>query len=126
MKKPKDIKILVVEDDQLCRLTVVEFLKILDFQVIDTDNGMQGFIKAKEEMPDLILLDVMMPRLDGLTFLTKMIDDDLDMPVIMTTALGQEKDVVAAIKRGAKDYMIKPIDLESLKEKIEKVLNVQF
>jgi len=126
MRKPENIKVLVVEDDQLCRLTTVEFLKIMNFQVIDTDNGMQGYIKAKEEQPDLILLDVMMPRLDGLTFLTKMVDDDLTMPVIMTTALGQEKDVIAAIKRGARDYMVKPIDLEVLKEKLEKYLDVSL
>ena len=126
MKKPEQLKVLVIEDDQLCRLTLVEFLKMMKFQVMDADNGMQGFIKAKDEQPDLILLDIMMPRLDGLNFLIKMIDEDLDIPVIMTTALGQEKDIVAAIKRGAKDYMVKPIDLAILKEKLEKILKIEI
>jgi DNA-binding response OmpR family regulator len=126
MSNPNQYKVLVVEDHDVNRESMKEFLESHGFQTLVTADGMAGIIKAKQEQPQLILLDIQMPRLNGMSFLNKMIDEELDIPVIMTTALGREDDVRNAMKRGARDYVVKPIDFDILKAKIENILNISF
>jgi len=126
MKEVKETLILIVEDDELSIDILAEYLRDLGFRVVTAENGMKGYIMAKDYSPDLILLDIMMPRMDGFSFLNKLTTLPKNMPVIMTTALSKKEDVTKALKLGATDYMIKPINFNTLKEKLNKHLGLSL
>lgn len=118
-------KILLVDDDQSLRqLYNVELSKTN--QVIEAVDGEDGLIKAKSEKPDLILLDVMMPKIDGIAYLTKIKEDkDLaDIPIIMLTNFGQENLIQQAFNLGITDYLLKyKVTPEEMSQKVNQVLN---
>jgi CheY-like chemotaxis protein len=126
MKSPENCTILIVEDDPLSRDILAEYLRELKFKVIVAEHGFQGLTKAKDFEPDLILLDLMMPRMDGYSFLTKLAEAQLQVPVIVTTALSMLDNVRKVMKLGANSYMVKPIDLNNLKEKLNKILDLNL
>jgi len=102
-------KILAVDDeDDVRRLIEIKLTKA-GFEVITAVNGQEGLDKAKSEYPDLVIMDVMMPVMDGFTAASK-IKTEMDDPpiVIMLTAKGQEDDVMQGLAGGADDYIIKP------------------
>ena len=113
-------KILIVEDDQDIRELLVDTLNDLGYQVIEAEDGGQGLQKAMEETPDIVLLDVMMPVMDGFEVLEQLqaSPDTRSVPVIMVSAKGQEKDLLVAEKAGAWGYIIKPWETEELEAKI--------
>ena len=112
--------ILVVEDDQDIRFLLSETVSDLGYDVLEAADGGTGFRRALEEHPDVILLDVMMPVMDGFQVLAKLKEhaETHHMPVIMVSARGQEQDIMRAIRGGAWGYVIKPWDPDDLESKI--------
>lgn len=106
-------KILLIDDDARLVKNVQTYLKDFDYRVEGAFDGMEGLEKVKTFQPDLIILDLMMPELDGLEVL-RQIRKDNPVPVIMLTARGEESDIVAALEVGADDYLTKPFSLREL------------
>ena len=105
----QNIKILLVEDDQT--LTEMYALKFKEsgFELLLANDGLSGLEIAKKELPQVILLDIMMPKMDGFAVLTELKKDDQtkNTPVLMLSNLGQESDVEKGKKLGANDYIVK-------------------
>ena len=97
-------KILVVEDDPKIRELIVEFLKCQDYKIDSAKDGIEGYSKFKEEEYDLIILDVMMPKLDGYG-LCNLIREESDIPIIFLTALNEDEDQIKAFDAMADDAM---------------------
>ena len=115
-------KILVVEDDSQIQELIVEFLSSQDYVVDTANDGVEGYEKFKEGEYDLVILDVMMPRLDGHS-LCKMIKSvDKDVSVIFLTALGDEENEIKGFDLKADDYISKPFSFNILIKRVEAVL----
>jgi len=123
--KKTDIKRILVVDDEPGQVMVVsKFLKHNGYEVITANDGLECIAKAENELPDLILLDNVMPNMDGQTALGKLraSKKTKDIPVIMVTALSDEENIASAQKGGAVEYVVKPFDYTVLLEKIAKAL----
>lgn len=120
-------KVLIVEDDMaLFNMYSVE-LKIKGFDVLNINDGLQALSKAKEYQPDIILLDIMLPGMNGLNILSELKADrqTLEIPVIMLTNYGSEENVKKALESGAADYIMKYKILPSeLSDKMDAVLGI--
>lgn len=103
------MKILIIEDDEILSKVVAEELKESQFEVVQAFDGQSGFDMVKSEKPDLVLLDIMMPKMNGFEVLEE-IKNSIDLkviPVIMLTVLGSDDDVKKGLQMGAKDYIVK-------------------
>ena len=102
-------KILIVEDDHPLRNAIKDKLSKEDFEILEAKNGTDGLATALEQQPDLILLDIIMPKMDGMTMLKKLRADDKgkNIPVIILTNLSDDKEVAESTEGGAYDYLIK-------------------
>ncbi|MGI6259405.1 MAG: response regulator transcription factor [Anaerolineaceae bacterium] len=114
-------KILVVDDERGLVKIIRLNLEQDGFEVVEANNGTQAMEKLRTTLPDLILLDVMMPDIDGFTVL-KMVREIGNTPVIMLTAKGQEDDKVKGLELGADDYVTKPFSPRELTSRIRAVL----
>jgi two-component system response regulator RpaA len=117
-------KILVIDDDEAINELIKINLEIFGYDVISAKDGTQGFSLAKQETPDLILLDVMMPDVDGYT-VAKRIRENIstqNIPILMLTALGQLEDKVKGFDIGVDDYLVKPFEMEELKVRVRALL----
>lgn len=121
MKKPK---VLIVEDDRAVSENVRMLLEAHGYAVVSADDGPTGIETALKELPSLILLDVMLPRLSGFDVCQALRDhgSTRSIPVIVLTALGKMADVERAFSCGAVDYIIKPFDNLHLVQKIQKFI----
>lgn len=117
-------KILIVDDDRFTRLAVEKYLKSLGHEVLTAGNGRDGLQIARTEHPDLILLDMMMPKMDGMGFLKELRNGEFpsDVPVIALTAMAHKEFVVNALKYGVKDYVTKPFNPNTLLLKVQKAV----
>lgn len=117
-------KILIVDDEPFNVDVLQQELEDLNYELITAFNGKEALEQIKKHQPDLILLDLMMPVLDGFTVLAKIKEDDALRltPVIIVSAANDSKSVVKGIKLGADDYITKPIDAEHLKKKVKEFL----
>ena len=113
-------KILVVDDSPTERHVLVELLTRKGYQVLTAESGEEGIEKAKSEQPDLVLMDVVMPGLNGYQATRTLTRDDATkhIPVIVCTSKGQETDKIWGLRQGAQDYMVKPITPGELLAKI--------
>ena len=113
-------KILVVDDSATERHIMGELLTKGGFETIFAEDGESGVAKAKAELPDLILMDVVMPGLNGFQATRAITQDPATqhIPVIIVTTKGQETDKVWGVRQGAKDYLVKPVDATELLGKI--------
>ncbi|PIS42028.1 MAG: response regulator [Candidatus Kerfeldbacteria bacterium CG08_land_8_20_14_0_20_40_16] len=102
-------KILLVEDDSFLAGMYVSKLNLEDFEVSLADNGEDGLKIAKQKLPNLILLDILLPQMDGFEVLKRLKENPqtAKIPIILLTNLGQKKDVDRGLALGAKDYLIK-------------------
>ncbi|MFR1824323.1 MAG: response regulator transcription factor [Clostridium saudiense] len=115
-------KILVLEDDNQIQELIVEFLSSQDYDVDVANDGVEGYEKFKENKYDLVILDVMMPRLDGHA-LCKMIRNlDKEVSIIFLTALGDEESEIKGFDLKADDYISKPFSFNILIKRVEAVL----
>ena len=114
-------KILIVDDSATERQVMIELLSQSGYECIVAENGAEAVEKSRAEMPDLILMDVVMPGQNGFQ-LTRSITRDprfSDVPVIMCTSKNQETDKVWGMRQGASDYVVKPVKAEELLAKIK-------
>lgn len=117
-------KILVIDDDPAILELVKINIELMGHEAIITLDGIKGFALAKQEMPDLIILDVMMPEVDGFTVAQRIRQNEntKEIPVLMLTALGMLQDKVQGFNSGVDDYLVKPFELEELKVRIKALL----
>jgi CheY-like chemotaxis protein len=125
---PKKVKILVVDDIPLNVLLVKKMLQPLGFETSEAEDGVVAMEKIGADKPDLILLDLMMPRMDGFEVLRRLraSDDTKSIPVIILSALNSNDDVAKGISMGAEDYITKPIIMDRLQSSVIKQLNKLF
>jgi len=115
-------KILVVEDESAIRKGLCDFLIFHDFEVIVAVDGLQAQRSVAENHFDLILLDLMLPKISGEQLCRQWRQDGLNTPIIMLTAKGLEKEKILGLNLGADDYVTKPFSLEELLARINAIL----
>ncbi|WP_159786018.1 ATP-binding response regulator [Sodalinema gerasimenkoae] len=114
-------KILVVEDEQVLQKNIMKILRLEGFEVLGSSDGESGVACAREESPDLIVCDVMMPEMDGYQVL-QTLQDDVEtalIPFIFLTAKTDRSDMRQGFEMGADDYLVKPFDADELLRAIE-------
>ena len=130
MAAPKNIgegkTILVIEDDPSVQTLVRKALGMYGFTVVVADDGLDGLMKLETLRPDLIIADMMMPRLDGMTFVKaiKGRGETKQIPVIFLTAKSDPKSMIEGINVGARFYVTKPFQIDDLVNKVQKALKV--
>ena len=120
-------KILSVDDSRTIRLIVGKAFRPYDCAILEAANGEEGLAAAAREKPDLIILDVTMPVMDGVTMLGKLKEDPAlkTIPVIMLTAESGRDNVLQIAKLGVRDYLVKPFKEEQLIEKAGRIVTLQ-
>jgi DNA-binding response OmpR family regulator len=118
-------KVMLIDDSTTNNLLYENILDSEGYEVFVCDDAKMGLQKLKKEHPDLILLDLMMPRMDGFNFMEKLHEepDINDIPVIILTAREDRLSEKRAYELGAKDYLIKPVGITEILEKIEKIIS---
>ena len=113
-------KILVVDDSPTERFALTEVLTANGYQVVTAENGEEAIVKSKAEMPDLILMDVVMPGMNGYQATRTISRDEATraIPIIICNTKGQETDRIWGMRQGAHDYLVKPIDHAELLTRI--------
>ncbi|MBI3158100.1 MAG: response regulator transcription factor [Chloroflexi bacterium] len=117
-------KILIAEDERDIRDLITFTLRFAGHEVVPTANGEEAFLKAQEILPDLIMMDVRMPRMTGYEACKKMkeIDALKPIPVVFLSAKGQESEVAAGLEAGAVEYILKPFAPDQLAAKVRSLL----
>src|SRR2546421_4395168 len=118
----KPTHIVVVEDEPAIRRGVVDLLRASGYEVIEAPDGVKGLTEASRPDVDLVLLDLMLPRKDGIEVLRELRLVRPALPVIILTARGSEDDRVRGLKMGADDYVVKPFSARELLARVEAVL----
>lgn len=120
----KQKKILVVEDELISQKILSVRLEINNYKVITAQDGEEALKKAKEEKPDLIILDLMIPKINGYEVCRMLKFDDKykDIPIIVLSSLNLQEEREKAFKNGADEYFIKPFDLDLLLVKIKSTI----
>jgi two-component system cell cycle response regulator len=120
-------KILTVDDSKTVRIIVRKAFKAFDCDIVEAGNGVEGLSVAAKELPDLILLDITMPVMDGVETLTKLKADPQlkGIPVMMLTAEGGKENVLRIAKIGVRDYIVKPFKEALLLEKAGRIIDLQ-
>lgn len=113
-------KILIVEDEANIRELLRLYLEREGYSVVEAENGVEGVKYWKSEKPDMLLLDVMMPVMDGWA-VCKEIRESSDVPIIMLTAKGETNDRVNGLEMGADDYIVKPLDMREVIARVRAV-----
>jgi len=125
MAKEKKTKILLIEDDTFLVEMYTTKFELEGFEIVSAEDGKKGLDMVKKEKPDIILLDILMPKMDGFAVLDALKADIkmADIPVIMLTNLGQKDDVKKGFEKGAVGYLIKAHFMPSeVVDKIKKIL----
>ena len=129
----KDVKTILIVDDEQAIIDVLMYnLKKEGYNIIEANDGITAVNKALDEKPDLMLLDIMLPKLDGLS-VCKRVKNSLNIPIIMLTAKDSEIDKILGLELGADDYITKPFSVRELVarvkanlRKVEVVSNPQY
>jgi two-component system OmpR family response regulator len=121
MAKPKG-KILLVEDDKNLGIIIKDFLEMSDYLVALTENGQEGLNEFRKGTYDLVLLDIMLPLVDGFTVAEEIRKYDCDVPLMFMTAKSMKEDKLKGFRLGADDYLTKPFSTEELKLRINAIL----
>ncbi|NOZ28595.1 MAG: response regulator [Chloroflexi bacterium] len=116
-------KVLVVDDAQFMRMRCARLLTEKGFEVVEAENGAEAVRVYQEQRPDVVLMDITMPEMDGLTALKEIRRHDPNARVAMLTALGQQGIVIEAIKSGARDFIVKPFDADRVLQAVNKLLS---
>ena len=114
--------VLIVEDDQAMAVALRDGFSYEGFQVELATDGEEGLRLAREQNPDLMILDIMLPKMTGLEICKTLRGEDSNLPIIMLTARGQEIDKVLGLKLGADDYVTKPFSFMELRARVDAVL----
>jgi two-component system, NtrC family, nitrogen regulation response regulator NtrX len=116
-------KILIIDDERAIRSTLKEILEFEKYKVEDAENGLEGLKKTIENNYDLIFCDVKMPKMDGVEFLEEKNKKGIDSPVIIISGHGNIETAVQALKKGAYDYIEKPLDLNRVLTAVRNAIN---
>src|ERR1700733_14437028 len=119
---PKPARILVVEDEPNMVAGLRDNFEFEGYEVLTAGDGVEGLQRALAESPDLVVLDVMMPRMSGLEVCKQLRAQRGSIPIIMLTARGQELDKVVGLELGADDYVTKPFSIRELLARVKAVL----
>ncbi len=115
--------VLVCDDAAFMRMMIKDILTKNDYNVVgEAENGAKAVEKYNELQPDLVLMDITMPEMDGIQALKKIRETDSKAVVIMCSAMGQQAMVIEAIQSGAKDFIVKPFQADRVIEAVKKVL----
>jgi len=119
--------ILVVDDEIINRLVIVTMLKKQGYTVIEAKDGKEALGLAQNEIPDMILLDVMMPVMDGFEVATRLKADEKtsSIPIVLVTALNGSEDVLRGIKCGVDEFITKPVDVNELIVRVRTILKIR-
>lgn len=115
-------KVLVVEDNANLAFGLTRSLESEGYEVEAVEDGVRGFELARSTNPDLVVLDLMLPGMDGYTILKKLRAEGKDVPVLILTARGEEADKVFGFRLGADDYVTKPFSLSELLARVQAIL----
>jgi DNA-binding response OmpR family regulator len=117
-------KILIAEDEPDIRDLISFSLTFAGYQVVTAANGEEAVEKCRAEMPDLVMMDVRMPKMTGYEACKLMKEDDQlkDIPVVFLSAKGQESEVSTGLEAGAEEYILKPFNFEQLIERVKEIL----
>lgn len=119
-----NVTFLVVDDAIFMRTVLKKMLTEAGFNVIgEAGNGLQAIEMAEQLKPDIITLDITMPEMDGIEAIEKILEVSPDTRIIMCSAMGQHSKVVEAIKRGARDFVVKPFEKTRVLQAIYNVMN---
>jgi OmpR family response regulator RpaB len=118
--KPQTIKILVADDEAAIRRILSTRLEMVGYQVATASDGQEALDQFETESPDLVILDVMMPKLDGYA-VCRTLRQTSDIPIIMLTALGDIADRITGLQMGADDYIPKPFSPKELEARIQAI-----
>lgn len=117
--------ILLVDDAAIMRMMLQEILEDAGHKIVgEAENGQEGFEKYKELKPDIVLMDITMPTVDGIKSVQMIKEFDKDAKIIMCSSMGQKELVLKAIKLGAKDFIIKPFQDKRVVESVNRVLGI--
>ena len=116
------MKVLVVEDDPGILRTVADNLRFEQYEVVTATDGESAYRAQQKEQPDLIVLDLMLPRMSGFELCKRLRADDVQVPVLMLTARGEEADRVRGLDIGGDDYVTKPFSVPVLMARIRALL----
>lgn len=115
--------ILIVDDAAFMRMMIKDILTKNGYNVVgEAENGVKAFEKYSELNPDLVLMDITMPEMDGISSLKKIIEFDKEAKVVMITAAGQSSKLMDALKNGAKEFICKPYEPEQIINAMNEVL----
>jgi CheY-like chemotaxis protein len=119
-------RILVVDDSKTIRMVVKKAFKNFDCELAEAENGVEGLAHAVKQRPDLIVLDITMPVMDGIEMLEKLKGDEStkEIPIIMLTAESSKENVMRIIKLGVKDYMVKPFKADALTDRVKSIIDL--
>ncbi|MHC5101930.1 MAG: response regulator transcription factor [Planctomycetota bacterium] len=115
-------QVLIVEDNLTLLGTLKDNLEYSGYQVETATNGLQGLEKALKSVPDLIMLDIMLPEMNGYEVCSKIRKNGLDVPIMMLTAKNEESDIVLGLDIGADDYLTKPFGLKELLARVKALI----
>jgi sigma-B regulation protein RsbU (phosphoserine phosphatase) len=122
MNRP--FKVLVIDDDALMRMTLRAYLEDSGYSVVEAEDGEQGMELFNRERPDIVLTDLRMPKMDGFEVIARLKRDSPGTPIIAITGTGDEDTAAEAVRRGACDALLKPInDLSILEAVIARALD---
>ena len=120
--RPPSQRVLIIEDELPMRTALKDCLEAEGYRVLTAADGVNGLERAIKEKPDLVLLDIMMPRLDGFAVCAELRRQTNTVPVLMLTAKGQVEDRVHGLDAGADDYLVKPFSTEELLARVRALL----
>lgn len=120
----EDVRFLVVDDAIFMRTVLKKMLTDANFTVVgEAGNGLQAIEMAQQLQPDIVTLDITMPEMDGIQAIDKILEVSPNTKIIMCSAMGQHSKVVEAIKKGAKDFIVKPFEKTRVLQAIYNVMN---
>ena len=115
--------VLIVDDAAFMRMMIKDVLGKNGYDVAgEAENGQKALEKYKELKPDLVLMDITMPEVDGITAMKNIRSEDSSAKVVMCSAMGQQAMVIEAIQAGAKDFIVKPFQAERVLEAVKKII----
>lgn len=116
-------KILITDDAAFMRMMISGILKKEGYEIVEAVNGEDMLSKYESEAPDLVLLDITMPVMDGISALKKLKQVHSEAKVVMCTAMGQQPMVLEAVQYGALDFLVKPFEPGRIVETVKRVIN---
>lgn len=119
------MKVLVVDDAKFMRKTLSDFITRLGHEVVEAEDGVEAIQKSRFEQPDIIFMDIVMPKMDGISAM-KVMKNEANSKFIVCSSISDKKHIVEAIKAGACDYITKPVDGLRLEDALERAIHSSF